>query len=66
VRLKNLKINKEISYTLVSETEANLKERKISVDSPIGQGLLGKEKGDTAEINTPGGLIKFEILEISL
>jgi transcription elongation factor GreA len=66
VRLKNLKINKEISYTLVSETEANLKERKISVDSPIGQGLLGKVKGDTAEINTPGGLIKFEILEISL
>jgi len=66
VKLKNLRINKEISYTLVSETEANLKERKISVDSPIGQGLLGKEKGDAVEINTPGGLIKFEILEISL
>jgi len=66
IRMKNLKTKKEISYTLVSETEANLKERKISVDSPIGKGLLGKEVGDVAEISTPGGVIKFEILEISL
>lgn len=66
VRLKNLKVKKEISYTLVSETEANLKEKKISVNSPIGQGLLGKEVGDVAEISTPGGIIQFEILEISL
>ena len=66
VRLKNLRSSKEISYTLVSETEANLKEKKISVDSPIGQGLLGKEKGDVVEINTPGGVLNFEILEISL
>lgn len=66
VRLKNMKVNKEISYKLVSETEANLKERKISVNSPIGQGLLGKEVGDVAEISTPGGIIKFQILEISL
>jgi len=66
VRLKNLKINKEISYTLVSETEANLKEKKISVNSPIGQGLLGKKVGEKAQIQTPGGIIEFEILEIGL
>lgn len=66
VRLKNLKVNKEISYTLVSETEADLKAKKISVNSPIGQGVLGKEVGDKAQIETPGGVIEFEILEISL
>lgn len=66
IRLKNLKVNKEITYQLVSETEANLKEKKISVNSPIGQGLLGKEVGDVAEIQTPGGKMQFEILEISL
>ncbi len=66
IRLMNLKMKKEITYKLVSETEANLKERKISVNSPIGQGLLGKEVGDTAEINTPGGIMQFKILEISL
>lgn len=66
IRLMNLKMKKEITYKLVSETEANLKERKISVNSPIGQGLLGKEVGDVAEINTPGGVIQFKILEISL
>jgi len=66
VRLKNLKFDKEISYRLVSETEANLKEKKISVNSPIGQGLLGKEVGDKAQIETPGGTIEFEILEISI
>ena len=66
IRIKNLKVNKEITYQLVSETEANLKEKKISVNSPIGQGLLGKEVGDVAEIQTPGGKMQFEILEISL
>lgn len=66
VKLKNLKTKKDISYTLVSETEANLKEKKISVDSPIGQGLLGKEKGDVVDIKTPGGILQFEILEIGL
>jgi transcription elongation factor GreA len=50
---------------LVAESEANLKEKKISVDSPIGKGLLGKKVGDVAEINTPGGLMLFEILEIT-
>jgi transcription elongation factor GreA len=66
VRLKNLKVNKEVEYTLVSETEADLKAKKISVNSPIGQGLLGKEVGDVAVVQTPAGEIKFEILEIGL
>jgi len=66
VRLLNKKVNKEISYTLVSKAEANLKEKKISVDSPIGQGLLGKEIGDVVNITTPGGQIELEVLEISI
>ena len=66
VRLKNLKVNKEVEYTLVSETEADLKAKKISVNSPIGQGLLGKEVGEVAVVQTPAGEIKFEILEIGL
>lgn len=66
VKLKNLKSSKEVTYQLVSEAEADIKQKKISVDSPIGLGLLGKAKGETAEIETPGGIIGFEILEISL
>ena len=66
VRVKNLKVNKEITYQLVSATEANLKEKKISVNSPIGQGLLGKKVGEKAEIQTPGGIIEFEVMEISI
>ncbi len=65
VRMKNLKVNKEITYQLVSQSEADLKLKKISVSSPIGEGLLGKAVGEVAEIQTPGGIIKFEILEIS-
>ena len=66
VRLKNQKMNKEITYQLVSSSEASFKERKISVDSPIGAGLLGKKVGEVAEIETPGGLMKLEVLEISI
>ncbi len=66
VKLKNVKVNKEVTYQLVSETEANIKEKKISVTSPIGTGLLGKAVGDVAEIQTPAGVIKFEIIDISL
>ena len=66
VKLKNLKSNKEIVYILVSETEADLREKKISVNSPIGQGLLGKKVGERVSISTPGGIIEFEILDISL
>lgn len=65
VKIKNLKNNAEVEYTLVAENEANLKEKKISVESPIGKGLLGKSVGDVADVETPGGIIQFEILEIS-
>jgi transcription elongation factor GreA len=65
VRIKNLKVNKEITYTLVAENEADLKANKISIDSPIGKGLLGKVVGDKAEIIVPSGVIQFEILEIT-
>lgn len=65
VELKNLKNNKKVRYTLVAENEADLKTGKISVTSPIGKGLLGKEVGDIAEIDVPSGMIKFEVLSIS-
>ena len=54
-----------MSYTIVSETEANLKEGKISIQTPIAQGLLGKKVGDIAEIKIPQGIINLEILSIS-
>ncbi len=66
ITLLNKRSKKEVTYKLVSETEANLKEKKISVTSPIGEGLLGKKVGDLAEITTPGGVIQFEILNITL
>ncbi|MFA8298543.1 MAG: transcription elongation factor GreA [Hyphomicrobiales bacterium] len=65
VKIKNLKNNAVMTYTLVPEKEADLKAGKISVDSPIAKGLLGKAVGDTAEINVPAGVIPFEIVEIS-
>ena len=65
VKLKNLKNNMILDYTLVAEEEANLAAGKISVKSPIGKGLLGKSAGDTAEITVPAGKLQFEILEIS-
>jgi len=65
VKIKNLKTNAIVEYTLVSEKEANLAEKKISVDSPIGKGLLGKSVGDNVEVKVPAGLINFEVLEIS-
>lgn len=65
VKIKNLKNNAVMTYTLVPEKEADLKAGKISVDSPIAKGLLGKTVGDTAEINVPAGVIPFEIVEIS-
>ena len=65
VKIKNIANGMEIDYTLVAENEADLKARKISVESPIGKGLLGKSKGDIADIITPGGTMKFEIVEIS-
>ncbi|HLV46946.1 MAG TPA: transcription elongation factor GreA [Flavobacterium sp.] len=65
VKIKNLANKMELTYTLVAESEADLKSGKISVTSPIGKGLLGKSVGDIAEITVPNGKIQFEILEIS-
>ncbi|MBT8236870.1 MAG: transcription elongation factor GreA [Bacteroidia bacterium] len=65
VKLQNMQNKMEMSYTLVAESEADLKSGKISVTSPIGHGLLGKEVGDVAEITVPNGTLKFKILEIS-
>lgn len=65
VKIKNLKNGATMTYQLVSESEADLKSGKISVKSPIAQGLLGKSVGDTAEITVPAGKIDFEIVEIS-
>lgn len=65
VKIKNTATNKEFTYTLVSDSEADLKQGKLSVNSPIGKGLLGKEVGDLAEIQVPSGIMNFEIIEIS-
>lgn len=65
VKIKNQSNGMEMTYTLVAESEADLAAGKISVNSPIGKGLLGKSVGDIAEIQVPNGIIKFEILEIS-
>jgi transcription elongation factor GreA len=65
VKIKNPKNGMEMTYTLVAENEADLKAKKISVDSPIGKGLLGKSVGEIADIATPNGLIQFEVVEIS-
>jgi transcription elongation factor GreA len=65
VKIKNINNGATMTYQLVSESEADLKTGKISVKSPIAQGLLGKSVGDTAEIVVPAGKIEFEIIEIS-
>ena len=65
VKIKNLKNSATMQYKLVAQSEANLAQGKISVESPIGKGLLGKTLGDIAEIEIPNGNVKFEILEIS-
>jgi transcription elongation factor GreA len=65
VKIKNQANGMEMKYTLVAESEADLKTGKISVTSPIGKGLLGKSVGETAEINVPNGTLKFEVLEIT-
>ncbi|WP_034260328.1 transcription elongation factor GreA [Altibacter lentus] len=65
VKIKNQNNGMEMQYKLVAQSEADLKSGKISVDSPIGKGLLGKKVGEMAEIQVPNGVMKFEILEIS-
>lgn len=64
VKIKNLNNNMELQYTLVSESEADLKSGKISVSSPIGKGLLGKKVGEVTEVEVPAGKLQFEILDI--
>ena len=66
VTVKNVKNNAKQTYQLVSETEADLKSKKISIGSPMGQGLLGKSVGDIAYVDTPAGKMEFEILDISV
>ncbi len=66
VKIRNIKSNAEMKYMLVSETEANLKEGKLAVNTPIAKGLLGKKVGDIVEINVPSGIMSFEVVEISI
>lgn len=65
VKLKNLNNNAQMEYAIVSEAEANLKQSKISITTPIAKGLMGKKVGDIVEVQVPSGLMKFEILEIN-
>jgi transcription elongation factor GreA len=66
VKIRNIKTNAVMSYMLVSDSEANLKERKISVNTPIAQGLMGKKVGDKVDIPVPSGIMSFEIMDISI
>ena len=66
VKIKNLKNNAEMKYTIVAENEADLKAGKISIDSPIGKGLVGKKVGDKVEVTVPAGIVPFQIMEISI
>ena len=65
VKIRNMSNAMDIEYTLVAENEADIKVRKISIDSPIGKGLLGKKVGDIVDIQTPGGILQFEIIDIT-
>ena len=66
VTLLNHNNKREVTYTLVSENEANLREGKLAIGTPIAKALLGKKKGDVVEVSVPAGIIKFEILDISI
>jgi transcription elongation factor GreA len=66
VKIRNLKNNAEVSYMLVSEEEADLKAKKISIKSPIGMAILGKAIGNRVEVKAPAGIMEFEILDITL
>lgn len=66
VTIKNTKNNQQMTYTLVAESEANLKENKIAINTPIAQGLMGRKVGDVADINVPNGIVSFEIIDISI
>lgn len=66
VTLLNHNTNREVVYTIVAEHEANLREGKLAIGTPIAKALLGKKKGDVVEVTVPAGIIKFEILDISI
>jgi transcription elongation factor GreA len=66
VTIRNTKSNQQMAYTLVSESEANHKEGKIAVNTPIGKGLMGKKVGDIVDIKVPSGILCFELIDISL
>ncbi len=66
VTIKNTKNNQQMTYMLVAESEANLKENKIAINTPIAQGLMGKKVGEIAEIKVPNGMVSFEIIDISI
>ena len=66
VTLLNHNNKREVTYTIVSENEANLREGKLAIGTPIAKALLGKKKGDVVEVTVPAGIIKFEILDISI
>jgi transcription elongation factor GreA len=66
VKIKNKNNGQVMTYMLVSESEANLKEGKLSVNTPIAQGLMGKKVGDTVQVKVPSGIIPFEVVDISI
>ena len=66
VKIENIQSKQKTSYTLVSESEADLKNKKISISSPIGRGLMGKKVGEIVDISVPSGVIKFKILDITI
>ena len=66
VKLLNHNNKREMTYTIVSENEANLREGKLAIGTPIAKALLGKKKGEVVEVSVPAGIIKFEILDISI
>ena len=66
VTIKNVKNKREITYTLVSEAEADIKAKRISVSSPMGDALLGKKVGEVAEVKTPNGVMQFEVVKIEI
>ena len=66
VKIENIQSKQKMSYTLVSESEADLKNKKISISSPIGRGLMGKKVGEIVDISVPSGVIKFKIVDITI
>ena len=66
VEIENILSKQKMSYTLVSESEADLKNKKISINSPIGRGLMGKKVGEIVDISVPSGVIKFKVLDITI